>query len=167
MIPFGDTILLWRRHRSLSQKQLADMAALPRPNLSDIEKGKRDVTLSTIRSLANALGVSPGTLANGEPPQHMNAKEKLSRKSMERIASAVARERPPRDPIEYNLYQLLRKVLRCSLRSAREPREYLPLPARKSDRAWLLLRALYPAETLNSLIVRSLEKAELQWTNAK
>ena len=69
MITFGDNILLWRLHRSLSQERLAALSDLPRPNLSDIEKGKRDVTLSTIRSLANALNVSPGTLVNAEPPK--------------------------------------------------------------------------------------------------
>ncbi len=35
-------------------------------------KGRRDVTLSTIRLLANALDVLPGTLVNGETPEHKN-----------------------------------------------------------------------------------------------
>ncbi len=161
MVTFGDNILLWRIHRSLSQEQLADLSGIPRPNLSDIEKGKRDVTLSTIRSLANALKVSPGKLVNGEPPKLENWKEDFSRESMERIASAVAREKPPKDPIEHQTYILLKEILHCSLQSARTRRKHLPLPTRKGDRAWIYLRAMYAAETVNSLIIRSLEQAEL------
>jgi transcriptional regulator with XRE-family HTH domain len=162
MITFGENILLWRLHKSLSQEQLASMSGLPRPNLSDIEKGKRDVTLSTIRLLANALGVLPGTLVNGEPPKHKEGKGTLSREYMERVASSVAQGRPPKDPAERHIYHLLKEVLNCGLKCARTRQRNLPLPTRRGNRAWLLLRALYPAETVNSLIARSLEHAERQ-----
>jgi transcriptional regulator with XRE-family HTH domain len=162
MITFGENILLWRLHKSLSQEQLAVLSILPRPNLSDIEKGKRDVTLSTIRSLANALGVSPGTLVNGEPPKRKNWEGDFSRESMERIASSVAQGRLPKDPTERQIYRLLKEVLRCSLQCARARQRHLPLPTRRGDRAWLLLRVLCSAETVNSLIMRSLEHAERQ-----
>ena len=132
MIAFGENILLWRLHRSLSQEQLAALSNIPRPNLSDIEKGKRDVTLSTIRSLANALGVLPGTLVNGEPPEHKKRAGDLSREFMERIAGSVARGRPPGDMEERQLYQLLREVLSSSLKCARASRGRLPLPTKKS-----------------------------------
>ena len=167
MISFGDNILLWRLHRSLSQEQLATLSSLPRPNLSDIEKGKRDVTLSTIRSLANALGVTPGTLVNGEPPKRKNLKENFSRESMERIASAVARGKPPKNPAERKIYGLLKEVLHCGLLCARNRQRHLPLPTRRGDRAWLLLRALYSENIISSLIMRSSEHAERQWTDDK
>ena len=167
MITFGDNILLWRLHRSLSQERLAALADLPRPNLSDIEKGKRDVTLSTIRSLANALKVSPGTLVNAEPPKPEQWKKDLTRESMERIANSVARGTYPGDSGERHIAALLKEVLHCSLQSVQTLKRHLPLPGRKSDRAWLLLRALYPAEILNSLIMRTLEHAELLWISDK
>lgn len=167
MITFGDNILLWRLHKSLSQEQLAALSSLPRPNLSDIEKGRRDVTLSTIRSLANALGVSPGTLVNGEPPKRKNWKGDLSRESMELVASSVAQGKPPKNPTERQIYHLLEEVLRCSLQCARTRQKHLPLPTRRGNRAWLLLRAQYSAETVNSLIVRSLEHAEKQCIDDK
>ena len=160
MITFGENILLWRLHRSLSQEQLAALSNIPRPNLSDIEKGKRDVTLSTIRYLAHALGVLPGTLVNGEAPNYKKRKEKLSRKDMERLASSVARGVPPQDPEECQAYQLLREVLNSKLKCAWAPNGKLPLPTRKSSRAWLQLRVLYGLEILNSLIERSCERAE-------
>jgi transcriptional regulator with XRE-family HTH domain len=160
MITFGENILLWRLQRSLSQEQLAALSNIPRPNLSDIEKGKRDVTLSTIRFLANALGVLPGTLVNGEPPEHKKRGGDLSREYMERIAGAVASGRLPKDAEELQLYELLREVLSSSLKCARTRQSRLPLPTRKSGLAWLRLRALYPPETVNSLIMRSREHAK-------
>jgi transcriptional regulator with XRE-family HTH domain len=167
MATFGDNILLWRLHRSLSQERLAALSNLPRPNLSDIEKGKRDITLSTIRLLANALEVSPGTLVDAEPPKPEHWKENLTRESMEQIANSVARGTYPGDSAERHIATLIREVLQCSLQAVQPGKKQLPVPSRKSDRAWLLLRALYPAETLNSLIMRTLEHAELLWTSDK
>ena len=167
MLTFGDNVLLWRLHRSLSQERLAALSNLPRPNLSDIEKGKRDVTLFTIRSLANALKVSPGTLVNAESPKPEQWKENLTRVSMERIAKSVARATCLGDPAERHISTLLKEVLHCSLQAVQTRKRHLPLPCIRSDRAWLLLRALYPAETLNSLIRRTLEHAEILWTSDK
>lgn len=161
MIAFGDNVFLWRLHRSLSQERLAALANVPRPNLSDIERGKRDVTLSTILSLANALDISPGTLVNGEPPKPEKWKANLTRESMERIAKSVARGTHPKDSLEQYISVLLSKVLRCSLKSVKPRKRHLPLPGRKGERAWLLLQAMYSAETINSLMMRSLEHAEI------
>jgi transcriptional regulator with XRE-family HTH domain len=160
MAAFGENILLWRLHRSLSQEQLAELANIPRPNLSDIEKGKRDVTLSTIRSLANALGVTPGLLVDGEPPEHKEHVRDLSRERMERIAESVAGGKPPENQEERRLYQLLSDVLCNSLKCTRSRQERLTLPTRKSGMAWLRLRASYSSETVKSLIARTREHAE-------
>jgi transcriptional regulator with XRE-family HTH domain len=161
MFAFGDNVFLWRLYRSLSQERLAVLANLPRPNLSDIERGKRDVTLSTILSLANALKISPGTLVNGEPPKPEKWKANLSRESMERIANSVAQRTYPKDPLEHHISVLLSEVLQCSLNSVKPHKRNLPLPGRKSERAWLLLQAMYSEETINSLLMRSLEHAEI------
>ena len=167
MITFGDNVLLWRLHRFLSQEQLAVLANIPRPNLSDIERGKRSVTLSTIRSLANALDVLPGTLVNGEPPGSKNIKSDFTREAMERIARSVVQGVPPKDHSERKIYDLLNEVLQCGLQSAQTIQRSLPLPTRRSARAWLYLRALCSTETINSLIARSVEKAELKWIEDK
>ncbi len=163
MITFGENVLLWRLHRSLSQEQLAALSNLPRPNLSGIERGKRSVTLSTIRSLANALDVSPGTLVNGEPPRSKGWKGDFSREAMERIARSVVQGCPPKDSAERQIYDLLKNVLQCGLQIVRDQQRKLPLPTRKSSSAWINLRALCSTETINSLIARSVEQAEIQW----
>jgi transcriptional regulator with XRE-family HTH domain len=60
--PFGETVLAWRLARGMTQAALARAACIPRPNLSAIERGDREVTLKTLRALALALEVRPGVL---------------------------------------------------------------------------------------------------------
>ena len=160
MITFGENVLLWRQYRSLSQARLAALSGIPRPNLSAIETGKRDVTLSTIRLLANALDVLPGILVDGETPHHKSRKRDLSREFMEKVASSVAQGKPPGNLEERQLYKLLRGVLCSSLKCTRGGRRRLPQPTSKSKLAWLQLRALYSSEILSSLIARTREHVE-------
>ena len=47
----------WREYRSLSQKQLADMADISIPFLSQIESGKRKASTKIMARLAKALRV--------------------------------------------------------------------------------------------------------------
>jgi len=60
MIPIGDQIYLRRLEQRLTQEELAKQAGIPQPNLSNIEKGKQDLTVSTLRKIAFALSVPPG-----------------------------------------------------------------------------------------------------------
>ena len=50
-------VRVWREHRGLSVKALADKAGVTAAYLSQLETGKRDGTLGTYRKLAGALGV--------------------------------------------------------------------------------------------------------------
>ena len=77
--PFGQTLFLWRLDRHLSQAALAQRAGIPRPNLSLMERGKREVTLGTLRALAVALDVRPGILADGVLPVPWQGKPTWSR----------------------------------------------------------------------------------------
>ena len=56
-------IRLWREHRGLSVKALAQMAEIAPAYLSQIETGKREGTLSTMAKLAKALNVLIDDLA--------------------------------------------------------------------------------------------------------
>jgi ribosome-binding protein aMBF1 (putative translation factor) len=51
-------IRVWREHRGLSVKALAEKAGIAPAYLSQIETGKRDGTVSTIKKLAGSLGVT-------------------------------------------------------------------------------------------------------------
>ncbi|TXN24699.1 MULTISPECIES: helix-turn-helix domain-containing protein [Methylobacterium] len=51
-------IRVWREHRGMTAKVLAEEAGIAQPFLSQIETGKREGTVDTLRSLADALGVT-------------------------------------------------------------------------------------------------------------
>jgi transcriptional regulator with XRE-family HTH domain len=59
----------WRMAKGLTQSVLAENAGIPRPNLIDLELGRRDCTVQTLVKLAEALGLSPGQLLDQQPPQ--------------------------------------------------------------------------------------------------
>jgi DNA-binding XRE family transcriptional regulator len=54
----GESALkLWREHRGLTQQELANLAGISKPYLSQIETGKRQGTVETLSSLARSLDV--------------------------------------------------------------------------------------------------------------
>ena len=106
--PFVNTLILWRAERGLSQAELAHRAGIPRPNLSAIERGKRDLTLRTVLALSRALGVRPGVLVDGIPPRAREGKAPLTREIMERVAEAASRGGPVRNRREQALAEALR-----------------------------------------------------------
>jgi len=56
-------VRVWREHRAVSLKALAEAAGLTPAYLSQVETGKRDGTLDTYRKLAKALRVTLDELA--------------------------------------------------------------------------------------------------------
>ena len=152
-VPFGQTVLLWRLERRLTQAVLAKKARIPRPNLSGIERGKREVSLGTLRALAEALGLRPGILADGIPPSGILEKESLSRETLERIAKAAAQGRPRGTGEERKWIQALWRIIRSRTEAAKGiHRRNRPI-TRASDRAWLHLTQHSPA-LAQSLIER-------------
>lgn len=51
-------IKVWREYRGLTQQQLADLAGISKPYLSQIETGKRTGTTDILSAIAKALDVS-------------------------------------------------------------------------------------------------------------
>jgi transcriptional regulator with XRE-family HTH domain len=151
-IPFGDAVRLWRGHRGLTQEALARRARVPRPNLSAIERGRRDVSLSTLRALAAALEVRPGVLVDGVPPQPPPAQ--WSRARLERVADAVVGRRPAHAGTERVMAEQLRCVVRHRARLASGRRGIPRRGVRASDAAWLALQAWCPPAVLRSLLER-------------
>lgn len=50
-------VVVWREHRGMTAKELADAAGITQPYLSQIETGKRDGTVGTMKKIAAALKV--------------------------------------------------------------------------------------------------------------
>ena len=55
-----------RRERALSQQDVERITGLAQATLSDLEQGKRGARASTLRKLAEALGVEPKELMKEE-----------------------------------------------------------------------------------------------------
>lgn len=58
LMRFGSAIRKLRRERNISQEKLADLCTLHRTYISDVELGKRNVSLENISRIACALNVS-------------------------------------------------------------------------------------------------------------
>ncbi|AMA53326.1 helix-turn-helix domain-containing protein [Bacillus inaquosorum] len=87
----GQRIKAIRKERKLTQVQLADKANLSRSYLADIERDRYNPSLSTLESVASALGVQVSAIVGEEnlikeEPAEYNAKEEKDiAKRMEEI----------------------------------------------------------------------------------
>ncbi|MBE0530547.1 MAG: helix-turn-helix transcriptional regulator [Rhodospirillales bacterium] len=61
-------VRVWREFREMTAQRLAEVAGISSGYLSQIESGRRDGTLTTMRALANALGVTLDDLSPPDDP---------------------------------------------------------------------------------------------------
>lgn len=59
---FGERLRSLRKRRGLTQVELADYLGLRRTYVSDLERGKRNVSLLTIEIIARGFGLSVSQL---------------------------------------------------------------------------------------------------------
>ncbi len=64
LLNFGIKLKYWRLKRRLTQEELADKILVAPHYISDIERGRRNITMQTIGRLANALEVEVCRLFN-------------------------------------------------------------------------------------------------------
>ncbi len=159
MLQFSQTVWLWRRHRGLTQAELAKRARMARPNLSAIERGKREVTLGTLRALAAALDVPPGLLIDGIAPQaSRRGALSSSREAIERIADAVAFGRPAADSRERAVVEALTLLLGPRTRAIHRQWRRSRSGRWAALNAWRTLTSLYSREAINTLADRVAER---------
>jgi transcriptional regulator with XRE-family HTH domain len=60
----------FREAKGISQEQFADMCGLHRTYVGSVERGERNVTLSTLEVFASVIGVSVSHLLSGKTPKH-------------------------------------------------------------------------------------------------
>lgn len=60
----------FREANELSQEEFADMCDLHRTYVGSVERGERNVTLSTLQVFASVIGVSVPQLLSGKTPKH-------------------------------------------------------------------------------------------------
>lgn len=66
LVKIGDTVRRERLKKALRQDDLARKAGITPTTLSRIERNESEPHVSTIRKLADVLGVSPALLIEGE-----------------------------------------------------------------------------------------------------
>ena len=117
MYPIGQSILLWRNARGLTQSEVAARSGVSRPNLSAIEQGARDLTLETLRRISFVLGVSAGALVDGVGPASF-PKSKLNRFALDRIARLAAGQSLRASPRERRIASDLASLMTSKTRKS-------------------------------------------------
>ena len=65
----AENIRAFRERRDLSQEDFADICGVHRTYVGSVERGERNVTLSTLEVFASAMGVSVPQLLTGKTPR--------------------------------------------------------------------------------------------------
>ena len=62
LLSLGDKIHTVRKNRNLSQSELSTQSGLARTFISAVEQGKQNVSLGSLKSISDSLGVEMATL---------------------------------------------------------------------------------------------------------
>lgn len=149
MLPIGYQITLKRLEKGWTQEELARKAGIPQPNLSNIEKGKQDLTVGTLRRIAYGLGVRLIEFFEEEEAQDS---PKLSRQVVERIARAVATGKGSLTQNEKRIAGWLADVL---------PEQKQRIPSRRLHQSWIELKRRLDSAQINTLYGRVQEIKDL------
>lgn len=73
----GERILKLRKEQGLTRERLAEMADISVQFLADIEKGRKNMTVTTLRKLSNALMVTTDHIVNGKESSSTETENEL------------------------------------------------------------------------------------------
>jgi transcriptional regulator with XRE-family HTH domain len=73
----AENIVSRRKEMGLTQVELSHKAEIPQGMISEIERGKVNITISTLEKLANALDVEVSELIRESNIKNMSLKQKL------------------------------------------------------------------------------------------
>lgn len=145
MLNIGFRIAESRERKRWTQARLAAAAGVAQANLSNIESGKRDLTLSTLVRLAETLGVRPSELIeDDEPSQSLS----LTRSKIENLAEVTINPTRKASTQIRELAKLFRLI------HSHGPR----VSARKIQKAWIQLRQQFSSQEIQG-ISRRIEDA--------
>lgn len=137
MISVGHKIQMLRQASGLTQARLAEKTNIPQGAISNIEKGERDMTVSTLVNLCAAMGVSPAEVFESHSPD--SQRHWITRNRIEKIARAFWGNDEIMNTKERELVLLLRKVIP----SGRKPRSQKSVYS-----AWSMLRSQYTKDEI-------------------
>ncbi len=139
----GDIVFQLRMKRGLTQQALARLVGVPQPNLSNIEKGKQDVTVGTLQRIAAVLGCSLTEFFSAVEQKPEPAS--FSRERIEKLAEAIVTGKSKLTGEDAEIVRLFNDLRPHPAAQARLGRTY---------KAWRQLRALLPKQAIQSLHAR-------------
>jgi transcriptional regulator with XRE-family HTH domain len=104
----GTAILMIREEKGMTQPDLALASGIAQANLSNIERGKREPSLSTLKRIASGLKVRLSELVLATESDHPTFQ--LSRERIEGLAAAVLGHRAPPAEFSTELVHAMRSV---------------------------------------------------------
>ena len=106
MLTIGQRLYLERIRRRVSQTELSRRTGIAQPNLSNIEKGKQDITVSTLLQICLALDVQPSSVLDAT---FRSRPKRFTRARLENIAASVVGNLRPSSKEDREIVHLLRK----------------------------------------------------------
>ncbi len=139
----GQKLYAIRIAKGITQARLVERSGIPQARISEIEKGKRDLTVSTLLRLCRALDIEPARVFEKDVPSF--TKELFTRDRLERIAKVVWDPSLAKSDAERKTAHLLSQII--------------PLDSHKKSRrsiyaAWSSLKASYSESEIKSLVER-------------
>jgi len=156
MLTIGSRLYLERIRMGISQTELSRRTGIAQANLSNIENGKQDITVSTLLQICLALAVKPSTLLDA--PVDSPPRPRLTRARLEKIAVSVVGNLRPPSKEDREIVRLLRKNMGLG-RTRR-------ISSKEANLHWADLRRRLSNEEIESLRQR-VEDALQRSKNAK
>lgn len=156
MLTVGQRLYLERIRRGVSQTELSRRTGIAQANLSNIENGKQDITVSTLLQICLALGVKPSSVLDTTIRSQSNSR--FTRARLEKIAASVVGNLRPSSKEDRQIVHLLRKNMLPG-RSRR-------ISSKEAAIHWANLRKRLTDEEIEALRQR-VEDALQRNTNAK
>ncbi len=141
MLNPGIKIYEYRLALKMSQAELAQRAGLAQANLSNIEKGKRDFTVSTLLRIASALGIKPALLIEETGQKGL----RLTREKIEKLAEVILNAEVKAPSELKDLAELFRQIL---------PGTNARLSMKKINLAWVKLRERLTSSEIKGILDR-------------
>ncbi len=148
---FPIQLTAWREAKGITQEALAQMTGISRPNLSAMERNRRDVTLSTLKKIAQALEIKSGQLLD-EAPRVIGS---LDRHDVDAVARAVVNGKrvlsPPLNKMADDMASLVINLLEGHKTPGFKQVRRL---SRHDPQRRLIKQALYGVETVQRVLKR-------------
>lgn len=143
----GQELAFFRIQRGLTQAELARRSGIPQANISNIEKGKQDFTVSTLVKLCGALQVEPAECFKKQVP---SPPLRWTRRRLERLSRSVWDPKILLSSEEGEIRGLLIDLIPEIPKRSRS--------AKKAYQAWYALKTRVGDQTVKLLVNRIREK---------